>query len=235
MVSALSAILICASLTTTTTVSAQDAAAKQRIIDQYQKAINIIRERYVEEIDEETLTTASLQGMLKSLDPHSDYLDRRSFREFAEKQNSEYYGIGSYVRTINNGTYVVEPFKNSPASRAGLRYGDQIISVDGKDTSKFRSDQVTKLLLGERGTRVEVKVRRLGVPEPLTMTITRDGIWRPSIPNYYLIKPNIGYIGLTRGFQATTIRELRNAIAELRESGAESFILDLRDNSGGFV
>jgi carboxyl-terminal processing protease len=235
LVTVLSAILICASLTTTATVSAQDAAAKQKIIDQYQKAINIIREKYVEEIDEETLTTSSLQGMLKTLDPHSDYLDRKSFREFAEKQNSEYYGIGSFVRTINNGTYIVEPFKNSPASRAGLRYGDQIISVDGKDTSKFRSDQVTKLLLGERGTKVEVKVKRSGATEPLMMTITRDGIWRPSIPNYYLIKPNIGYIGLTRGFQATTIAELRKAIAELREGGAESFILDLRDNSGGFV
>lgn len=235
LVSVLSVILICASLTTPNMVNAQDAAARQKIIDQYQKAISIIREKYVEPPDDETLTTSSLQGMLKTLDPHSDYLDRKSFRDFTEKQNSEYYGIGSYVRTINSATYIVEPFKNSPASKAGLRYGDQIVAVDGKDTSKFRSDQVTKLLLGERGTKVMVTVKRMGVPEPLTMTITRDGIWRPSIPNYYLVKPNIGYIGLTRGFQTTTTQELRKAMADLREDGAESFILDLRDNGGGYV
>jgi carboxyl-terminal processing protease len=233
--SALSAVLICASLVTPAMVNAQDVAARQKILAQYQKAVDIIREKYVEPLDEETLTTSSLQGMLKTLDPHSDYLDRKSFREFTEKQNSEYYGIGSYVRTINSSTYIVEPFKNSPASRAGLRYGDQIVAVDGKDTSKFRSEQVTQLLLGERGTKVAVTVKRLGVSEPLTTTITRDGIWRPSIPNYYLIKPNIGYIGLTRGFQTTTIDELRKAIADLREDGADRFILDLRDNGGGYV
>jgi carboxyl-terminal processing protease len=231
----LSAILICASLTTTTMVNAQDGAARQKISNQYQKAVDIIREKYIDQIDDETLTTSSLQGMLSALDPHSDYLDRKSFREFREKQNSEYYGIGSYVRTINKATYVIEPFKDSPASKAGLRYGDQIIAVDGKDTSTLISDHVIPLLLGEQGTKVVVKVKRSGIPEPLTTTITRDGIWRPSIPNYYLIKPKIGYIGLTSGFQATTIQELQKAIGDLREIGAESFILDLRDNSGGYL
>jgi len=231
----LSAILISSSLGLPGMVNAQDAAARQKIINQYQKAIDIIREKYIDQIDDETLTKSSLQGMLKSLDPHSDYLDPKSFQEFSNKQNSEYYGIGSYVRTINKATYVVEPFKDSPATRAGLRYGDHIVTVNGKDTSTMRSDQISQLLLGERGTQVVVTVKRLGSPEPLTATITRDGIWRPSIPNYYLIKPKIGYIGLTRGFQSTTVRELRKAMADLRELGADSFILDLRNNSGGYL
>jgi C-terminal peptidase (prc) len=229
------AILICPLFTAPTLVNAQEAAARQKLIGQVQRAIDIIRENHVDQPDSETLTASSLQGMLKTLDPHSDYLDRKTFQEFTEKQNSEYYGIGSYVRTINNSTYIIEPFKDSPASRAGLRYGDQIVAVDGKDTSAFRSDQVTPLLLGARGTKVVVTVKRLGNPEPLTTTITRDGIWRPSIPNYYLIKPNIGYIGLTRSFQSTTDQELRKAMADLREMGAESFILDLRDNTGGYL
>jgi carboxyl-terminal processing protease len=236
-VSMLSAILICvcASLTNPTVVGAQESAARQKIINQYQKAVEIIRAKHIDQVNDETLITSALQGMLKSLDPHSDYLDRKSFREFREKQNSEYYGIGSWVRTINKATYVIEPFKDSPASRAGLRYGDQIVAVDGKDTAAFGSDQVIDLLLGERGTKVEVTVKRLGTTEPLTMTITRDGIWRPSIPNYYLIKPNIGYIGLTRGFQSTTTQELRKAMDDLREMGADRYILDLRDNSGGYL
>jgi carboxyl-terminal processing protease len=228
-------IFICASFTSPTLVDAQEAAARQKLISQVQRAMDIVRENHVDQPDDETLTASSLQGMLKALDPHSDYLDRKSFQEFMEKQNSEYYGIGAYVRTIKNATYVVEPFKDSPASRAGLRYGDHIVAVDGKDTSNLISDLVTPLLLGERGTKVVVTVRRSGITDPITATITRDGIWRPSIPNYYLIKPNIGYIGLTRSFQATTTQELQNAMAELREMGANRFILDLRDNTGGYL
>src|SRR5499426_2989310 len=229
------AILICALFTAAPLVYAQEAAARQKLIGQVKRAIDIIREKHVDQPDEETLTASSLEGMLKSLDPHSDYLDRKAFQEFNEKQNSEYYGIGAGVRTINNATYVIEPFKDSPASRAGLRYGDQIVAVDGKDTSALRNEKVIPLLLGERGTKVVVTVKRLGNPEPLTTTITRDGIWRPSIPNYYLIKPNIGYIGLTRYFQTTTTQELRKAMADLREMGANSFILDLRGNTGGYL
>src|SRR5215470_9476599 len=172
------AILICALFTAPPLVNAQEAAARQKLISQVQKAIDIIREKHVDQPDDEALIGSSLQGMLKTLDPHSDYLDRKRFRDFTEKQNSEYYGIGAWVRTINNATYIVEPFKDSPASKAGLRYGDQIVAVDGKDTTTFRSDQVTPLLLGERGTKVQVTVKRLGSPQPLTMTIIRDGIWR---------------------------------------------------------
>jgi carboxyl-terminal processing protease len=229
------AILICALITLPPLVKAQDSASRQKLIDQYQKALNIIREKYVVELDNEALTKAAIQGMLKSLDPHSDYMDRTSFREFLDKQNSEYFGIGSYVRTINKATYISEPFKGSPASRAGLRYGDQIVSVDGKDTSTWPSEKVSELLLGPRGTNVMVMVKRLGAAEPLTLKITRDSIYRPSIPVFYLIKPNIGYIGLTRSFQSTTSEELERAMEYLREKGADRFILDLRNNNGGYL
>jgi carboxyl-terminal processing protease len=229
------AMFICAMIMLTPPVNAQDAASRQKLIDQYQKALDIIREKYIVELDQETLTRSAIQGMLKSLDPHSDYMDRKTFREFLEKQNSEYYGIGSYVRTINQGTYIVEPFKDSPASRAGFRYGDQIVAVDGKDTSNWSSEKVSALLLGPRGTQVTVTVNRLGAAEPLTVKITRDGIYRPSIPSYYLIKPNIGYIGLTRSFQSTTSEELERAMEFLREKGADRFILDLRNNNGGYL
>jgi carboxyl-terminal processing protease len=231
----LPAILICALLTLPTLVNAQEEAARQKIIDQYQKAIDIIRENYVDQLDDETLTTSSVQGMLKSLDPHSDYLDRKSFQRFMEKQNSGYYGIGSVVRTINHATYITEPFKGSPASGAGFRYGDHIVAVDGKDTSTWRSDRVSDVLRGPRGTQVTVTVKRLGVAEPLTAKITRDGIWQPSIPSFYLIRPNIGYIGLTRSFQSTTSEELQEAMAILRKKGADRFILDLRQNIGGYL
>jgi carboxyl-terminal processing protease len=227
------AIFICAMISLPPLVNAQDS--RQKLVDQYQKALEIIRDKYVVELGDDALTKSAIQGMLKSLDPHSDYMDRKTFKEFLEKQNSEYFGIGSYVRTINQATYIVEPFKGSPASRAGLRYGDQIVSVDGKDTSKWTSDKVSELLIGPRGTQVTITVKRLGVDEPVMAKITRDSIYRPSIPTFYLIKPNIGYIGLTRSFQATTSEELEKAMEFLREKGADRFILDLRNNNGGYL
>jgi carboxyl-terminal processing protease len=215
--------------------AAQDSQTQSRVISDYQKALEIVRQNYVVELDHETLTKAAIQGMLKSLDPHSDYMDRKAFQEFNEKQHSQYFGIGSQIGTRHRATYVLEPFKDSPASRAGLRYGDQIIAVDGQDTSNWPSDRVRNLLLGPRDTQVTVTVKRLGVAQPITTTITRGGIWLPSIPNIYMVKPGIGYIGLTRNFQATTAQELTKAMAELREKGAESFILDLRGNGGGYL
>jgi len=216
-------------------VSAQDSQAQSKLTNDYQKALEIVRQNYVVELDNEALTKAAIQGMLKSLDPHSDYMDRKAFQEFNEKQHSQYFGIGSTIGTRNRVTYVLEPFKDSPASRAGLRYGDQIVSVNGQDTSSWTSDRVRNQLLGPRGTQVTVSVKRPGVDEPITSTITRDGIWLPSIPNYYIVKPGVGYIGLTRNFQATTSEEMTTALASLREKGAESFILDLRGNGGGYL
>ena len=201
----------------------------------YQKALEIVRQNYVVELDQETLTKAAIQGMLKTLDPHSDYMDRKAYQEFNEKQHSQYFGIGSTIGTRNRVTFVLEPFKDSPASRAGLRYGDQIIAVNGQDTSAWPSDRVRTQLLGPRGTQVTVTVKRLGVAAPITSTITRDAIWYPSIHNYYVVKPGIGYIGLTRNFQSTTSEELTRAMAVMGEKGAESFILDLRGNGGGYL
>ncbi|MGE0130536.1 MAG: S41 family peptidase [Blastocatellales bacterium] len=229
------ALIVCCVTALLPIVSAQDPATPAKLSSDYEKAMNIIRQNYVVELDNETLTKAAIQGMLKTLDPHSDYMDRKAFQEFNEKQHSQYFGIGSQIGTRHRVTYVLEPFKDSPASRAGLRYGDHIVAVNGKDTSAWSSDRVRDLLLGPRGTQVAVTVKRLGVAEPITSTITRDGIWLPSIPNIYMVKPGIGYIGLTRNFQATTSAELTKAMAALREKGAESFILDLRGNGGGYL
>lgn len=228
-------LVVAAALIVPRLASAQEGSTARRISDDYQKAAEIIRNNYVVDVNDETLSKVAIQGMLKTLDPHSDYLDPKSFKDFNDKQHSQYFGIGALIGTRDRVTYVLEPFKGSPASRAGLRYGDHIVSIDGKDTTNWSSDKVRSLLLGERGTQLTVTVKRLGVAEPITATITRDGIWRPSIPNYYVLKNGIGYIGLTTNFQSTTSRELANAMAELREQGANSFILDLRGNGGGFL
>ena len=233
--SGLVALAILAALVVPSFVSAQEGAMARRISEDYQKVADIISKYHFAEVDDESMSKAAISGMLKTLDPHSDYLDPKSFREFNEKQHSQYFGIGSQIGTRNRVTYVLEPFKGSPASRAGLRYGDHIVAVDGKDTSTWSSDKVRNLLLGDRGTQVTVTVKRLGITEPITVNIIRDGIPRPSVRTSFMVKPGIGYIGLTEGFQSTTSREVAVSIANLREQGAESFILDLRGNGGGYL
>jgi carboxyl-terminal processing protease len=229
------AFLFSAALILPPLVNAQDETTREKLSSHYLKGLEIVRQNYVVEIDNETLTKSAIQGMLRVLDPHSDYLDAKSYQDFYEKQQSQYFGIGSHIRSFNRGTFITEPFENSPASRAGLRYGDHIIAVDGKDTATQEWERVRSLLLGDRGTKVTVTVKRPGVRDPITVNIVRDGIPLPSIPNYYLVKPNIGYIGLTRNFHETTKNELSNAMSELRKKGAESFILDLRGNGGGYL
>lgn len=222
-------------LLATSSVTAQGETNRQRIAADFQQAADLVRANHFSEPDEETLGKYAINGMLRSLDPHSDYLDRKAYQEFTDKQHSQYFGIGSQIGTRYKSTYILEPFKGSPAARSGLRYGDQIIEIDGKDSSAWNSDRIRSSLLGDRGTQVSVKVRRVGVSEPISVTITRDGIALPSIPNYYLAKPTIGYIGLTRNFQSTTSQEMRTAIADLAEKGATSFVLDLRQNRGGYL
>jgi carboxyl-terminal processing protease len=207
----------------------------KKITDDFSKAMDLIRANYVETKEYEDLTKSAIQGMLHQLDPHSDYMDPKGYREFNDKQHSQYFGIGSLISSRLGQTYVFEPFKGSPAYRAGIRYGDHIVAIDGKDTSKWISDKVRELLLGERGTRLSVSIQRPGMAQPQTFQITRDAIALPSIPSFYMVKPGIGYIGLTRNFQSTTTQELVEAIATLREKGATQFILDLRGNGGGYL
>jgi carboxyl-terminal processing protease len=215
--------------------NSQNTATREQMREEMSKAMELIRAKYVEEREYDALTKSAIQGMLHTLDPHSDYMDPKSFREFNDKQHSRYFGIGAYISTRVRSTYVTEPFNGSPAYRAGLRYGDQIVNVDGKDTTNWDSTRVRELLLGEQGTKVRVTIKRPGVSEPQAFDITRDQIALPSIPNYYMVKPGIGYIGMTRNFQSTTTMELTQAIADLREKGATQFILDLRDNGGGYL
>ncbi len=215
--------------------NAQGNVTREKLSADYEKALELIRANYVEARETDDLTKYAIQGMLHVLDPHSDYMDMKAFREFNDKQHSRYFGIGAYISTRLRATYITEPFNGSPAFRAGLRYGDQIVNVDGKDTTAWDSTKTRELLLGERGTKVRVTIKRPGVAEPLAFDITRDQIALPSIPSYYMVKPNIGYIGLTKNFQSTTSMELANVIAELRGQGATQFILDLRGNGGGYL
>jgi carboxyl-terminal processing protease len=212
-----------------------DRAAQDRLFRDYVRGVAIVRENYVEEIEYEPLTTAAIQGMLRALDPHSNYYDRKAFDDMRMEQRSQYYGIGATIQQRYRGVYIIEPFKDTPATRAGLRYGDQIVAIDGQNTEGWSSDRVRDTLRGELGTEVKVTLRRAGLNEPLTIKIERAAVDLPSISSFYFAHPGVGYIALSRGFHSTTSDELIAAIANLRAQGMTSLVLDLRQNPGGFL
>jgi carboxyl-terminal processing protease len=210
-------------------------AGQDKLSRDYIQGMEIIREHYVEELGYEPLTTAAIQGMLRTLDPHSNFYERKSFEEMRMEQRSQYYGIGASIQQRYRGVYIIEPFKDTPAVRANLLYGDQIIAVDGQSAENWNSDKIRDSLRGDLGTEVKVTVRRAGSNEPLTVTIERSAVELASISSYYIARPGIGYISLSRGFHSTTSDELTAAIANLREQGMTSLLLDLRGNPGGFL
>ncbi len=213
----------------------EEKVSHDKLFRNYVQGMTLIRDRYVEEIDYEPLTTAAIQGMLRTLDPHSNFYDRKSFDEMRMEQRSQYYGIGASIQQRDRGVYIIEPFKDTPAARAGLHYGDQIVAIDAKGTENWNSDKVRDKLRGELDTEVKVTVRRSGVAEPITVTMERAAVDLPSISSYYITRPGVGYIALSRGFHSTTSDELAAAISNLKAQGMTSLVLDLRGNPGGFL
>ncbi|MBL8171520.1 MAG: S41 family peptidase [Acidobacteria bacterium] len=213
----------------------QQKLAEDKLARDYVQAMELVRENYVETVEYEGLTNSAVQGMLRTLDPHSNYYDRKAFEEMRLEQRSQYYGIGASIQGRMQGVYIIEPFKDTPAARAGLRYGDQIIAVDDKSAEKWDSDKVRDHLRGELGTEVKVTVRRAGAEQPITVTLERAAVDLPSISGTYLVKPGVGYIALSRGFHSTTSDELTTAITWLKQQGMNSLVLDLRGNPGGFL
>lgn len=213
----------------------QNRLAEEKLARDYIQAMELVREHYVVPVEYETLTNAAISGMLRVLDPHSSFYDRKAFDEMRMEQRSQYFGIGASIQSRVRGVYIMETFKDTPAARAGLRYGDEIIKVDGESTETWNSDKVRDHLRGELGAEVKVTVIREGSPQPITVSLERAAVDLPSISGYYTLKPGVGYIALSRGFHSTTSDELTTAINILKEQGMNQLILDLRGNPGGFL
>jgi carboxyl-terminal processing protease len=214
----------------TTTMNAE------RVTEDYREALGVVDKNYVGAIDHEKVSESSIQGMLFSLDPHSSFFTRDEFRKLQEDQASEFYGIGVSILQHRDGVYVQSIIPNTPADKAGLRYGDRFVEVSGKDAKEWTSAEVSKNVRGERGTPVNLKIERPGFEKPLEFSIVRGGVPLPSIRNYFMLKDGTtGYVGFTGGFQETSAAELDEAISDLKKQGMKSLILDLRGNPGGLL
>jgi carboxyl-terminal processing protease len=215
--------------------SAEDKYEADKIEADYSEAIETVEQNYVGDIDYEKATQAAIQGMLFTLDPHSVYFSSAEFKKLKEDQASSFYGIGVQILRHDDGVYIQSVVDNTPASRAGLRYGDRIVAVDGKDAREWSSDEVSRNVRGDRGREVQIKVERVGQESALNFTIVRDAVPLPSIRNAFMITSGTGYIGLIGGFQHTTDDELRESISELKKEGMRQLVLDLRNNPGGLL
>ena len=199
------------------------------------KVYSAVEENYADAVDpEKAIYQGAIQGMLRTLDPHSNFFDPQSFQLLREEQRGRYYGVGMTVAPRGGKTIVVAPFAGSPAYRAGLRPGDIIAQVDDTPTDNLSTSEVAALLKGPKGTTVQVLVLREGSPTPLEFVITRDEIPRRSIEHAFEIQPGIGFIRIVN-FSETTSQELTKTLSKLNQKNLQGLILDLRGNQGGLL
>lgn len=212
-----------------------------QISQDFSDALEIIRNNHINgrKIDYNELTKYSITTMLRALDPHSNYFDSAEYQNLLTDQRSEYYGIGAtivnYKKDNVYDTYVTSVFPDSPAFRAGLRFGDKIAAVGGENVSGKASAYVRDKVRGKKGTVARLTIERADSRKLETIEIRRNRVAQPSIPDAYLIRQGIGYIDLSEGFNYTTLDELNVALTELHELGMTSLILDLRENPGGIL
>lgn len=215
--------------------SAEGTVTKETLLADYREAVRVVENEYAGKADLEKLNDSSIQGMLWTLDPHSSFFTAEEYRKLTEDQSSQFYGIGVSILQHRDGVYVQSVIPNTPADKAGLRYGDRFLTVGGKDAKEWTSAEVSKNVRGERGTTVKVQIDRVGNANPLDLEIVRGGVPLPSVRNVFMLPDSIGYVGLTGGFQQTTAEELSMAIGDLKKQGMKSLILDLRGNPGGIL
>ena len=219
-------------------ITSNATAAVERDFDE---ALRMVQEQYVDgkKLDYNNVFKSSIIGMLRSLDPHSNYYDREEFDELKTDQRSEYFGIGASIQTYAYGdqadTFITATFENSPAGRAGLRFGDRVVEVDGVKMAGKSSLEVRDKIRGPRGSVVKLTLERSVDKRIQKVEITRDAVSQPSIPDAYMLKPGVGYIDMTRGFNYTTTDELLDSLERLHAKGMTSLVLDLRNNPGGFL
>ena len=191
---------------------------------------------YVETPDIQKLQDEAIAAMMEDLDPHSAYISLDEFNEVNDPLLGSFDGIGVQFRLENDTIAIVSVIKGGPSEKVGILAGDRIIYVDDTlvASKKLTNEDVMRKLKGPKGTKVKVQVLRRGVEGLLDYTIIRDAIPTYSVDVAYMIDENIGYLKLSK-FSATTVKEFKKSIADLREQGMQQLIFDLRGNTGGYL
>jgi carboxyl-terminal processing protease len=204
-------------------------------IHQFTKIYEVVENNFADKVtSDKGIYKGSIPGMLRTLDPHSNFFDPKDFQALKDDQSGHYYGVGMTVAPRNGKTIVVAPFGGSPAYKAGLRAGDAILEVNDKKTDTLTTPEVADLLKGPRGTKVSVTVAREGADKPITFNIVRDEIPRYSVEEAFWLKPGIAFLKIT-AFNENTSQEMEENLKRLGETNIKGLVLDLRENPGGLL
>jgi carboxyl-terminal processing protease len=204
-------------------------------LDIYSSLIKELNLDYVDEINPGELTQTGIDAMLKSLDPYTNFIPESQVEDYKFITTGQYGGIGSLIHQQGDYIVISEPYEGSPAVKAGLKAGDKILEVNGKQAKGKSYDDVSAILKGQAGTTVTVLIARDGDPKPFEKTITRENIKIDNIPYYGIVDKNVGYIKLS-GFTQNAAREFKQAFLKLKEGNTlAGIIIDLRGNGGGLL
>ena len=216
--------------------AARDPAGPYRKLDVFSHVLSLIENNYVESVDEAKLVYGAIDGMVRTLDPHSTFMDPRSYAALKEETDGEYGGVGLELTMRGEEVVVMSPIDETPASRAGFAPGDRLIEIDGQSTRGWREAEAVRALMGPPGTKVSVKAMRTGWQEPRTFPLVRDVVRVVSVEDR-LFDGRIGYLRI-KNFQERTDAYLKKSLDGLRQrSGGPltGVILDLRHNPGGLL
>ena len=206
----------------------------QKRMREYTDLLSAVTAHSPEDTGSDKFVYASIDGMLRTLDPHTSFLEPKEYSDMQDRQKGTFYGLGILVTKRNDQVTVITPLEGTPAARLGIRAGDVISEVEGVATEDLTLDETVKRLKGPKGTTVNIKIKRVGMKEPIPLTIVRAAIPTNSISNVLMLRPGVGYIRL-KDFTSTTVRELADAIDKLEEQGMQKLVLDLRMNPGGLL
>ena len=200
------------------------------------RVLSLVEDQYVGKADSKALVDGAIDGMLQTLDPHSNYLDPEAFREMRDEQRGKFSGLGIQItkRGPDKPLTIISPIDGTPAYRAGLISGDVIAKIEGQETIELTVQDAVRLLKGDRGTMVTITIKRPGLPDPFDVTIERDDIPIESIRVAYLLGDGVGVVRIAN-FTSTTAEELDTAVDDLKSRGMTRLILDLRGNPGGLL
>ncbi len=210
-----------------------------QVEDQWKKSvtkmssmITMIENNYYKEVDSEKMAFSSIRGMLKTLDPHSYFLDPRHLTVMKEETKGKYSGLGILIQKHDTLIKVISPIEGTPAYRLGIRPGDVISKINGESTKPISSYEAMLKLRGKKGTEVKITIVREGMAKPFDLTIVRAEIPLYSVPYAFMLKGDIGYI-FVRNFAETTTREFVDKMKFLQSQGMKKLILDFRGDGGG--
>lgn len=206
------------------------ARSQQQIMTVYKYLLT----EYVHELDVQKLTSRIIKSMLENFDPYTEYYEEKDLEDLAIKTDGEFSGVGLQIYMYEDQLTVVGPIEGSPASRAGIFTGDEIMNIDGETTKGLELKEATNKIRGEKGTDVILTIKKPITGETEDYAITRDVITIKDIPYYGMANPEVGYLRITN-FSNNTPGETRDALISLMSEGADNIIVDLRDNPGGLL